>query len=509
MADAGASVVGIEVSSTALRIVEVVSVGGKAALRHAFLLDLADPRIADLMGNAMGSLKRDARKILVINSSKLILKRLRISRLPLNELPGAIQWEMKEFLPFSLEEAMLDYEILGEAEELGVQKYDVSVACAAKEVIYTPFNLLVSYGVFPDRVTTPICALERLASALPRQSESPSASCLLYLGDEDTQILILPSAGPVFWRQILIGMKKSTLMTPGGSAQGGVPEDPFRRDFLAYLLPEIRRTTDHYFEESQGVAIEDVTLFGGGGQRLETIAASLAEQLSLPVKVGNPFLGFGVLPEFPYDPATPSSQWQELVLATGAALSDDSKINLLPQEIKRASANLVRRLAVIVGVTAAIIIEGFLLSWLKVRVQDLNTRLAPLQIELNAATPQLTELDTLESLRQRVLSQTAALDYLNAQRMPLDEALKEISNLIPREMILTDLRVEEGRLSLKGEIHSVKSSAEVTLSNFIKALGKGMFRDVNLGHALREDPLQPLSTFELDCAFDEPPASLP
>ena len=504
MADPRSSYIGLEVSSTTLRIIELIKVEGKAYLKNFYILDLKDPHLNKSIEKIFFSVAQKREVILVIDTNKLILKRLRIPSMPLTELLEAIKWEMKEFLPFNINEAMLEFNVLGEVEEGGVKKYDISVACASKEVIYTPLNLLASIGVFSHLVITPTCALENLIKALSYHFEPATANSLLYIGGDDSQMLILRDKATAFWRQIFIGTTTSSTAPPTSQSQEGVPAEMPKADFLNYLIPEVKRTRDHYFEESQGILINEMLLFGGEGKNLPEIASVFSGQLPFPVKVGDPFLGIDILPGFSQDHSALRVHAQELVLATGAALSVSSAINLLPVELKKATERFYKRFSFIVATALSMVLFVFLLNFLYIQIKRLKIQLNSLTIESEAAAPQTEELTKRESLQQKIDERKSILEHINCQKMPFSEALKEISNIIPAESVLKELRFEENRFILSGEIYSRESSVEEVISDFSRRLDRGIFKNIKLIQVVRDAAREDLSTFQFSFNLDEP-----
>ena len=77
--------------------------------------------------------------------------------------------------------------------------------------------------------------------------------------------------------------------------------------------------------------------------------------------------------------------------------------------------------------------------------------------------------------------------------------MKELSNLIPKEIYLTELAAKGQRISLKGVI--VSRNSERVLSDFTLNLEKGIFKNVKLITS-RETTDPSASEFELEAWVD-------
>jgi len=65
--------------------------------------------------------------ITVVSGQRVSVRKVLIPHMPKEELLEAIKWESKEHIPFPIENAAIDYHILGEATDKGAKKSELLV----------------------------------------------------------------------------------------------------------------------------------------------------------------------------------------------------------------------------------------------------------------------------------------------------------------------------------------------------------------------------------------------
>jgi len=254
------------------------------------------------------------------------------------------------------------------------------------------------------------------------------------------------------------------------------------RPNLEKLTTEIERSFAFYREKEQGAPVELILLLGGGSN-LKNLTKNLSESLRIPVRLGNPLGAFSssganLLSDEPETSHCFAS-------ALGAALASPSDINLLPIEIKQQTRLLIKRSSIEALVTAVVTILTLLYAGMRIKLGTYDRRIAAAELELGALSPQVEELP-----------KQAFLGGIMNQRIYWSDALKEISNLIPEQVRLTEMNTKENVLTLKGKIKSPGPVREQVLTELMRLLEKGIFKEVNL-ISTRDSSEDELNTFEL------------
>src|SRR4030042_2092627 len=86
---------------------------------------------------------------LVVSGSGVHIKRISIPSLPRAELKEAVRWEIKDHLPFPVETAQIDFNILNEYGEDNVKKLDLITVACPKNLIDRTLSIVKGAGLEP------------------------------------------------------------------------------------------------------------------------------------------------------------------------------------------------------------------------------------------------------------------------------------------------------------------------------------------------------------------------
>jgi type IV pilus assembly protein PilM len=437
------------------------------------------------------------RIIAAINCPQTAVKKINTPYIPKAELNEGIRLEAKNYFPFSVEESLLDFEILRDFTEKGARKYEVLVAVCPVETVDKYLSLLIRAGIKPASFVSSAYALQKLAQAVGRKGKEGKTVCFVDIGRFNTELIILKGESLMFSRRIPVaGSDFTRAMTgalvsdrgrlqlsweeaekikrevgiPAGSESGIIDGKvspaqilSLLRASLEQLSGEIERCFDYYGGEAGGSKVDSLVLFGGGSC-LRGLAKFLSEALGLEVTLGDSLSGF----KAERDAAGQiSGISRRLDLALGAALNAAKGINLLPPEIKEKTKRVFKR-GVIEGTVTAIIFAS-LLTFIGMRIQlnIFRKRIAVAELELSSLQPQLDRIKA-ESLAEKVL---AGEPYW-------EDIFKELSNRISANIQLTNFALRNKVLTIKGTVES--KDGQQVLADFMLTLEKGLFSNVKL-----------------------------
>jgi len=457
---------------------------------------------------------KEAKINVVINCSQSCTKISVIPFMPKSEILSALKWEMRNFISFPIDQAVIDYEILQEIAEGGVKKLKVAVACCPQETVDRYLDLLSLAGIGPSLFTQHGFALTNVITNLcPKENKTVA---FLDVGYNFSELLIFQDRGLVFSRKLPVAgqdftqMMAQSLVSDHGKTEltleeaesikkkygifGSDDSEILKRKIssahlvalirpnLEKLATEIERSFAYYREKEQGAPVELLLLLGGGGN-LKNLTKNLSESLRIPVQLGNPVAAFPSSgPSLLNDEPETVNRFAS---ALGAALASPSDINLLPIEIKQQTKLLIKRSSIEALVTAFVVILILVYAGMRIRLGIYDKRVAAAELELGALSPQIEELP-----------KQAFLGSILNQRIYWNDALKEISNLIPGQICLTEMNAQENLLTLKGQIKSPSLAREKVLTEFMRSLEKGIFKEVNL-ISTKDSSEDKLNTFEL------------
>jgi len=453
--------------------------------------------------------------VVVIDCPRCAVKRVTAPHMPKGELRKGIKLEAKDYFPFPISDAVLDFEILGETIDKGIKKYKLLVAASPNETVQSYLSLLNSIDIKPFAFINTASALQNLVkNSTPKEGE---VKAILDMGSRFSELSIFMGANLVFSRKIPVaGSDFTKAMTVALASESGKIElslseaekikkevgipakDDIRmienkistthissmlRASMEQLADEIARCFD-YYRETGGGRVEKLLLLGNESS-MKGLPAFLSEELGLEVKFADPLTGVKTDPGLSINKEKVSHQ---IGLAIGAGLSEGKGINLLPPELKEEVKRTVKRTGFETMAVTVVLVLAFIYIGMRIQLGNYEKRIGVAKMELSSLKPQLKVASTQELV-------SAIL-----QKEPYwEDVFRELSNIIPVDIYLTQLGLESGAMKMKGIVLS--EDAEGRLSDFIRILEKGLFKNVKLV-ATRDLRNKVGNEFELTCLVD-------
>lgn len=233
----------------------------------------------DLAGIVDSFIKKEGIAGALVNVSvsgpSVIMRYLIMPKMDMTELKKAIKFEIKEHIPFSLDEIVVDCAIL--KERIENNKMLVGLAAVKKVMLQERLSLLEKVGVIPQVVDIDCFCLanvfnnsrqfntkdqtkENKNDVSETQTAKPEVAGLLNIGSRFTNMAIVENGILNFSRDIGFGGGELTLNN---------------------LVNEISSSID-YYENQSGLPIEKIYLSGGAGQ-FPNVANFIKEQLDVSI----------------------------------------------------------------------------------------------------------------------------------------------------------------------------------------------------------------------------------
>ncbi|HUK55941.1 MAG TPA: type IV pilus assembly protein PilM [Nitrospiria bacterium] len=155
---------GLDIGRSAIKVVHLASTRKGLVLKHAGLTELppADPSAqpgpeesAPLALHDVFKEGRLKRQKIAINfgGRNPIIRYILLPKMPKDELAEAVRWEAKKLIPFPVEDAVLDYLVVGEVQERDLKRTEVLLVATERAAV---MNQL---GAF-KRINLPITAMD-------------------------------------------------------------------------------------------------------------------------------------------------------------------------------------------------------------------------------------------------------------------------------------------------------------------------------------------------------------
>ena len=284
----------------------------------------------------------DKEVYVAIAGQSVVVRQVRFPDMPADEVHNAIQWEADKYLPFSPEEAVIDFHIIGPAESEG--EIEVMLVAAQNELVNSHVAAIEVAGLTPVAMDVQPFAI--LRSLGLESLESQRCSGLIDIGAGTTDVVIfkgdslkftriIPFGGQRFTEAVAEGMNcgfseaDDMKLQAGKVFFGDEPEinDPndlsvkifgILRPVLEEFLLEVRRSIDYYKLQNRGESIDELVLTGGGS-KLVGLERMLEGELGIPARIGNPFENIKINPR-QFNVATLTNLAPMLAVGIGLAL---------------------------------------------------------------------------------------------------------------------------------------------------------------------------------------------
>lgn len=517
--------IGIDIGSSTIKAVEIeAGLAGNITLRKANLV----PKEEGIKKALSGMSIKSAGAIAVVDCPTTYLRYFTIPKMPEQEAAEAIRWQVREKVSLPLDELLIDYK-LQEIDEAGVGKYKVKLAALPVNIVDNIIGLLKAAGIEPAALLQPPLAIERLSSRMGLKRDE--AVAIVDIGYNYTGINIIKKDLLVFTRKINSGGAAITkaLTQPLVSERGkvelslsdaerlkvkhGIPKEmsaepldgkitatqfvSLLRPATERLLQEVEHSLHYYSSESSGDKVSSLVLMGGGAG-LIGLVEFLQENLGMPVSVGDPFKGITVIKG-----AVVNAAWGSNIFANafGAALSEGRGINLLPPALKQKTRRTFEK-AALESVVAAVAVS-LVLTFIGMRIQlsNYDKKITYGTKELEATKPQIEITSHYERLAKELSERKVFIETALAGISPWKEALKELSNRLPKNAVLSNLKADSNGLVINGEIIGDVKKREEALSGIISSLEGGIFKSVTLLNAKMGEGQNSKAEFDIKCAF--------
>ena len=214
------------------------------------------------------NLPREVR--LGVSSQQIVLRQLELPRIADDgERAAAVRFQAAEAIAMPLEEAVLDFQSIGETiGPDGVARERFVVVAARESMIATLLDAVRSAKLKPAGIDLNAFALVRALESEPQPDDSARVYC--HLGGGLTNLAIAVGSTCLFTRPL-----------PAGEQADGA---------AAALAEEVRLSIDFYMGQPDARWVGDVVL-SGPGSVAAGLADELAELIGLPVSVADPLGG--------------------------------------------------------------------------------------------------------------------------------------------------------------------------------------------------------------------------
>lgn len=308
-------IVGLDLSSSAIKVIELKPSGRQMRLHRCAYVALPPNAVVDnlikdteTVTQAIRDLFRENRittknVATSISGGSAIIKTIQVANMTELDLEDQISLEAEEYIPFDIGDVQLDFQILHPSKK-GEEMMDVLLAACKKDMIQNHVQTIEEAGL---KVTHFDMDTFALVNAFERFLQPPGHApeeclALINIGATLTNVCLLQNGAPLFTRDIAYG---GNHLTEEGMRRLGLPreeildmqENPqppahFTKDllgpFLDQLTLQLTHTLDFHHANNPELPVQNIYLIGGCAL-IPGIEDYLTRRLGIPVTLGDPF----------------------------------------------------------------------------------------------------------------------------------------------------------------------------------------------------------------------------
>jgi len=339
--------IGLDIGTNTIRVAQLSYSKGTPILTNYGKIQIPRGAVTDgeilepeVVANSLTELWKKMRlaekKVVVgVANQKVVVRLIELPFIEKEELKGAIQFQAQEFIPIPVEEAILDFEIVGDfVNENEEHVVEVLLVAAQKDMIGKNIEALEKAGLKPIAIDVSSFAITRTLTlgsppSLLTEEVKNNVTAFIQIGAGITNIVIAENGVARFTRvSTLAGndFTKSIMDAQGlpfdeaedlkinvglASAKGkklaGIPKkyrdkatnvQEVLEGVATKFVSEIRRSFDYYLSQASVKEIKKIILIGSGAM-LKNLDSFMNENLQADVSFGCPLEKIKIGPGLP------------------------------------------------------------------------------------------------------------------------------------------------------------------------------------------------------------------
>ena len=317
-----ASMLGLDISSTAVKLLELSQKGGRYRIECYAIEPLAAGAVvekkitdAEAVGEAIkNAIKRSRTRAkhaaVAVAGSSVITKLINLPTVMSDdEMASQIELDAHQYIPYPLEEVHLDFQVIGPTER-DPALMDVLLAASRSENVDMRVAALELGGLTAGVVDVEAYATETALSLITQNMPGQGIGMRLAIFDVGatmTSFNVIDEHKVIYTREQTFGGKQLTddiqrryELSPEdaaiGKEQGGLPPDyeaEVLEPFKETMAQQITRSLQFFFSSSPYHSVDHI-LLAGGCALIPGIADLISSKTDTPTTIANPFAGMTV-----------------------------------------------------------------------------------------------------------------------------------------------------------------------------------------------------------------------
>jgi len=341
-----AALIGTDISSSAIKMVEISEAKGAFRVERYAIEPLAKDSVVDGNINNLDAVSETLRRChkrlgskhknlaMALPNAAVISKKILVpSGLTEDEIEFQVETEANQYIPFSLDEVNLDFQVLGPAPS-SPDDVEVMIAASRKEKIEDRVAVSEVAGLKATVVDVDLfaaqSAFELIETQFPDKGKDQNIA-IIDVGASFTNVNVLRNGQSIYLREQPFGGSQLTqeIQDKFGLSReeaevakrsGGLP-DNYETDvlnpFLENLGLEVARALQFFFTSTQHNQVNHIVL-SGGCAALPGADAAVAKRTQVNTIIANPFANMALSSKV--RPKSLAQDAPSLMVACGLAL---------------------------------------------------------------------------------------------------------------------------------------------------------------------------------------------
>ncbi|MDY7095403.1 MAG: type IV pilus assembly protein PilM [Acidobacteriota bacterium] len=309
------SVVGLDIGSSAVKLVELKERKGDFQLVHLGMDPLSPEAIVDgsimdssLVVDAIHRLNDESKSknsnyATSLSGHSVIIKKIQLPAMSSEELAESIQWEAEQYIPFDINDVRLDYVVLSE-EDAVHEEMEVLLVAVKRDKVNDYQSVISQTGKTPALIDIDVFAIQN-AYEVNYDLDPLKVVALINMGASVTNINVLARGNTVFWRDITFGgnqftealqrefslsFEQAEALKRGDTVgnYSAAEARPILDSVSEEMASEIQKTFDFFSATSSEGPVEELVL-SGGCALTPNLQQILRDRFGVPNELLNPF----------------------------------------------------------------------------------------------------------------------------------------------------------------------------------------------------------------------------
>lgn len=462
--------IGLEGTCSKVKLVEIVSSDSGMKITNFAVFDYPSDRknntkTAEQIRDAIGRTALDTKEIYGVVSGPLAEHRIvLLPPMTEQEMNTVTRREASKGDKTALLDVSFGFDVVGRIDNGDIKKTAVLIATAPYELVMEQMRIMEDLGICLRGLTiVPLALFYALGQGKEYYNEEDTIA-FIYVGTRSACIIIVNNDSLLFSREFSLASGAEVTET----------------NYIEKLTAEIKRSFLYFKQRYRGKEVNKGIL-GGDTQDLRNLATLLAKELDIGVEVFDVPDGLDVsLPvekRLEFQNLLPS-----LAIPIGLAIAGarQSRVNLLP--LKGISGKGDWRTIIplkspfskggLRGIASGVLLLMLLGSYLWLSIMNLctqRTRLSTLKA-LESLRPELENISKLQEERHEHDARLLLIERFNASKTCWSELFREISWLVPDEIVFNTLEVRQEKSQGQRIIIEGKADARDRFNKFLSYL---------------------------------------